>query len=302
MRLMIAAGLGVLLGGLGTAAALQAARGQAPERAAPVERPFEVERSAVHAIASKTLGRTYDIYVKLPASYDLSESAQRRYPVIYLTDGPYTFQVTSGVTRVPYNQKRLEEAILVGVSYAEGTDPAVNRREDLTPWPHPKYPGTSGGAARYLQFLKTEAMPLVEERYRVDPARRVLAGQSYGGLFGAWVALNEPTLFDAYILTSPSLWYAKRELFRAEAGYARTHKELPAKIYFTVGGLERPQYGAEVDMVGDQQAFVEQLRSRNYRGLELRGDVIEGTHHETTFPVGLIHGLQRLFLRQPPRA
>lgn len=301
MRLMIAAGLGVVLGGVGAAAGLQAAENRKAKPVAPVERPFEIERSTVHTIASRALGRTYDVYVKLPPSYGLPENAQRRYPVIYLTDGPYTFQVTSGVTRVPYNQKRLEEAILVGFSYAEGTDPAINRRQDLTPWPHPKYPESSGGAARYLQFLKTEAMPLVEGRYRVDPARRVLSGQSFGGLFGVWVALNDPTLFDAYILTSPSLWYAKREMFRAEAEYARTHKELPAKIYFAVGGLERPQYGAEVDMVGDQQAFVEQLRSRNYRGLELYGDVIEGTHHETTYPVGLIHGLQRLFLRQPPR-
>ncbi len=48
-------------------------------------------------------------------------------------------------------------------------------------------------------------MPLVEKIYRIDAQRRTLAGQSCGGLFGLWVMLNEPELFQNYILTSTSL-------------------------------------------------------------------------------------------------
>lgn len=296
MRLLAVAGLGLLLGAGGAIAGLKAAESRAPAAAnAPGEAPFTIERSTVHALPSKGLGRTYSVYVKLPASYEAPENAGRRYPVIYLTDGPYTFQVASGVTRVPYNHGRLEEAIIVGISYADGQDPADSRRQDLTPWNHPKHPGGSGEAAGYLKFLKTEVLPLVEGRYRADPTRRVLSGQSYGALFGAWAALNEPGLFQGYILTSPSLWYADKAMFAAEADYARAHEDLKARIYFATGEFERPASGAEKDMVGDQQAFVEQLRSRKYPGLELRSEVIAGTHHETTYPVGLVHGLQWLF-------
>lgn len=144
---------------------------------------FEVERSAVHTLTATNSQRRYELYVKLPPGYDAPENLLRRYPVLWLNDGPYTFQVASGVSRVPFSQQLFEEFILVGVSYAQGEMPADSRRRDLTPTAVARYPG-SGGARAYLDFLRAQAIPFVERTYRVDPARRTLAGQSYGGLFG----------------------------------------------------------------------------------------------------------------------
>jgi predicted alpha/beta superfamily hydrolase len=171
-----------------------------------------------------------------------------------------------------------------------------SRRRDMTPWSDPSLPSASGGAAQYLAFLKGQVLPFVESRYRADRRRRVLVGQSYGGLFGAWVAVNEPELFDAYILTSPSLWYDDRAMFKAETAYAAGHKTLKARIYLATGALERPRPGGDAeDMVGDQQAFAKALRGRGYRDLTIRDEIIDGTFHETTFPVALVHGLTWLF-------
>jgi len=171
-----------------------------------------------------------------------------------------------------------------------------SRRRDMTPWRDPSLPSASGGARQYLAFLKAQVLPFVESRYRADPRRRVLAGQSYGGLFGAWVAVNEPEVFDAYILTSPSLWYDDRAMFRAEAAYAADHKDLKARIYLATGELERPRPGSDAeDMVGDQQAFAKALRERGYPGLKVRDEIMDGTFHETTFPLGLVKGLTWLF-------
>lgn len=292
--------LGVVLGGGLAFAGLKGLDASAKPAARPAVTSgalpaFEVERSAVHTIASKGLGRTYQIYVKLPPSY--AEEPNRRYPVLYLTDGPYTFQVASGVTRVPYNHQRLEEAILVGISYGSGEDPADSRRRDMTPWPDRKAPESSGGAAAYLAFFKDEVMPLIEDRYRADAERRVLVGQSYGALFGAWVALNEPQLFSAYVLSSPSLWYAKRAMFKAEADYAKSNQDLKARIFMATGEKERASGPGEADMVADQAAFAQAMNDRGYPGLELRSEVIAGSYHETTFPTALTHALQWLYLR-----
>jgi len=277
-----------------------AADALAAEQAKPVaqtqDAEFAVPGTIVHTLPASAQGRVYQIYVKTPFGYDAPENANRRWPVIYLNDGPYTFQVASGVTHLPYKFDRLEQAILVGISYAQGEDGMKSRRRDMTPWRDPSLPSASGGAAQYLAFIKGQVLPFVESRYRADPRRRVLAGQSYGGLFGAWVTVTEPELFDAYILTSPSLWYGDRTLFKAEAAYAAGNKDLKARIYLATGELERPRPGSDAeDMVGDQQAFAKALRERGYRSLKVRDEIMDDTFHETTFPVGLVHGLTWLF-------
>lgn len=267
--------------------------------------PFQIERSAVHTITSTKLGRTYDLYVKLPPGYDKPENARRTYPVLYLTDGPYTFQVASGVTRVPFNHGTFEDFILVGLSYAHGDDPVVSRERDLTPLVDRRNkPTPTGGGPAYLDFIKNEAIPLIEKTYRADPRRRSLAGQSYGGLFGIWAMFNEPELFQNYILTSASLWYGKKAMFEAEAEYAKTHTDLKANLYMAIGSTEYPggcgdapaQCPDGSNMVAQQAEMLKRLASRKYKNLKLHGKVVEGAFHTTTFPVGLLWALQDVFL------
>lgn len=277
----------------------------APQGATVPAPPFQVERSAVHTLASPMLKRSYDLYVKLPPGYDKPENADRAYPVLYLTDGPYTFQVASGVTRVPFNHDTFEEFILVGLSYANGEEPVISRERDLTPLVDIRSKShATGGARAYLDFLKSEAMPLVEKTYRIDPHRRSLAGQSFGGLFGIWVMFNEPELFQNYILTSASLWYNKRAMFDAEAAYAAKHSDLKANLYMAIGSTEYPGgCGAAVsqcpdtsNMIADQAAMLKRLAAHKYKSLHLHSKVIDGAFHTTTFPIGLLWALQDLFL------
>ena len=263
---------------------------------------FVIENSAVVPIHSKAVGRDYEIYVKTPPGYDKPENASRRYPVLYLTDGPYTFQVASGLSRVPFSQERFHEFIIVGFSWAGGEAPANSRRRDLTPWRDPEVNGVTGGGEAYFTFLKQEAMPLVEARYRIDRANRTLAGQSYGGLFGLWVAFHEPQLFANYILTSPSIWFDERQILKAEAAYAANHKDLPAKIYLATGSREHPGpggcAGCDNDMVADQARLTAILKGRDYPGLRIKTTIVADGFHETTFPIGLMQGMQWLYLKE----
>jgi predicted alpha/beta superfamily hydrolase len=262
---------------------------------------FVIENSKVLPLVSNATGRTYQVYVKTPPGYDKPENARRRYPVIYLTDGPYTFQVASGLSRVPFSQGRFNEFVIVGLSWASGEAPADSRRRDLTPWKDPEIDGETGGGKTHLDLLKQQVLPLVEGRYRIDAGTRTLSGQSYGGVFGLWVALHEPGLFQNYVLTSPSIWLADRQILKDEAAYAAGHKDLKATIYLATGSREHPGpggcTGCDHDMIADQARLVSSLKARNYPGLRLRSEVVEDGFHETTFPIGLMRGMQWLYLK-----
>lgn len=274
----------------------------APAQAQDPLPAYQVERTSVHTVTATKNGRTYDLYVKLPPGYDDSKNAGKRYAVLYLTDGGYTFQVASGITRLAHSQKRLEEFILVGLPTAKGEDGMESRRRDLTPWAVAGLDSASGGASVYLDFLVTQAVPLIERTYRVDPARRTLVGQSYGGLFGLWVLFTQPEHFSGYILTSPSIWFNDYALRRLEADYAKQHKDLRAKVYLTAGSFETlktgstdKRYNTKHDMLLDQADMARRLAARKYAGLQVKSETTQGTFHETTFPVGLIQALQWLY-------
>lgn len=265
--------------------------------AAPVnEAPaYAAPRSAVHEV--KAGERAYKLYVSTPPGYSSSENADRRYSVIYLNDGELFFLAAAGEPLLSYYNRILEETIVVGVSYAVGEDPIASRQRDLTPVRDESFANDTGGAPGYLETIKSEIIPFVETYYRTDPARRTLAGHSFGATFGVYVLLTEPELFANYILVSPALWYAGHALTGFESRYARTHDDLKARVYMAVGDLEGPNGGLKtVDMVNDEIAFVAKLRSRSYDSLVLRDEVLSGgVNHATSFPIAYLRALEWMF-------
>ncbi len=262
--------------------------------AAPAKssKSFEITGTEIYKIESATLGRTYDIYIKVPSDYTREENAKKIYPVIYMNDGPYPFLVAAGVTHM----RKMDKAILVGISFAQGENGMASRVRDLTPevdnnWTKYK----TGGASQFLKFIETDIMTFIENNYRADPTRRIFAGQSLGGSFGAWVLFTKPNLFSACILTSPSLWFKNYMIFDLEKRYAETNEDLQAKVYFATGEYETPIYGMKNDMVGGLKKFTHHLRSRKYPNLVMHEEIVNGATHVTTFPIGFTKGLLWLF-------
>jgi len=257
--------------------------------------PFKLGGSEIQTIHSKTLGRAYDLYIKLPSGYKSEKNAKRNYPVIYFNDGGYCWVTAVGVTRAPFNHGGYEKAILVGLSYAKGENGVKSRTRDLTPTKIPGANRETGGADAYLGFVKDEVIPFVERHYRADSQRRMLVGQSFGGLFGVYTLLEEPGLFQDYVLTSPSLWHDNKAIFELEEKALKDGKKLSGRVYFAVGETETPAInGGSQDMVGQQTVFAQRLRSRDYPGLIIRDEVLEGGTHLTTYPIGLTRALRWL--------
>ena len=91
---------------------------------------FEIPRSSVIDIKDSISDRVYPIFIKLPASYKRNNT--KSYPVIYLTDAWYSFQIVSGATRFPMNSGKMQEAIIVGISYSKGSKGSSSRVRDYT--------------------------------------------------------------------------------------------------------------------------------------------------------------------------
>ena len=260
-------------------------------------RAYELKGTQVWSVADPVSGRDYEVFVSLPASYEAEPN--RRYPVLYVTDADYAFPIIRQIARrVNLEGPVIEEFILIGLSYAKGDSGTDSRRRDYTPTPNgPRNSAGSvhGGGAAYQTYLKTQALPFVDQKFRTDPARRVLLGHSYGGLLGAQIMFTDPTMFSGYVLGSPSFWYDKRHMMTMEADYARTHRDLPAKVFMYVGGLEGPgptaRHSRDADMVGDMRAMDRVLKSRTYPGLNLQSTVLADEDHLTVAPVGFTRAL-----------
>lgn len=264
--------------------------------------PYELVGTEVWDIPDPVSGRTYQVFVALPAGY--ADHPERHYPVLYVTDADYAFPVARQIARRLNGEgPAIEDFILVGLSYALGDEPMPSRRRDYTPTTEDgdaaSAGATHGGAHTYIAYLRDRVLPFVAQRYRTDEARRLFLGHSYGGLLGTQILLNTPELFSGYILGSPSYWFGGHAMRAEEARFASSHRDLPAQVYMYVGEYEQRRYGKRYDMVTDAQQMAQTLRGRHYPSLRLQLDVLADEDHLSVAPRGLTHGLK--FLLSVPR-
>lgn len=267
--------------------------------------PYVLTGTQVWTVPDPVSGRDYEVFISLPPSYEADPD--RHYPVLYVTDADYAFPIIRQIARrVNLDGPVIQEFILVGLSYSQGDSGVVSRNRDYTPTPNgPSGAGSSvhGGGPAYQTYLKTQAIPFIESRFRADPERRVLLGHSYGGLLGAQVLFTDPQMFSAYVLGSPSFWFDRRHIMGMEAAYARTHQDLPADVFMYVGSWEAPgsdrRNTTTADMVGDVKAMEQTLKSRAYPHLKVRSVVLEDEDHLTIAPVGFTRALKAVLPAQP---
>ena len=302
-----AAGLGLaLVAGALMACSERADAQSSPTPDAPTEgAPYVLTGTQVWSVPDPVSGRDYQVFISLPAGYEAD--TQRRYPVVYVTDADYAFPIIRQIARrVNLDGPVIEDFILVGLSYSRGDSGAASRNRDYTPTPNgPRTaaPMVRGGGAAYQTYLKTQALPFVENRFRADPARRVLIGHSYGGLLGAQILFTDPGLFHGYVLGSPSFWYDKRHIMGMEANYARTHRDLPADVFMYVGGWEVPgpdrRNTSGADMVADVRTMERTMKSRGYPHLTVRSVVLQDEDHLTIAPIGFTRALTAVLPARP---
>lgn len=262
-----------------------AAVAQAPGTGADTVPVVTLPGTRLRHLHSAATGRDYDIQISPPADYPRNPAA--RYPVLYVLDGQWDFKLMLSVQGGLTYDKWTPQIFIVGVTWS-GSNPNYDslRAMDLTPAATRRLPG-SGAAPRFLRFLRTELIPYIEANYRADPARRILMGSSFGGLFALYAMFSDPSLFWAYMAASPAVSYANRAGFAEEAAYAAAHRELPVRLFIAVGDQE--------ELTGPVRGFMDVVRGRRYGGLALETRVIEGERHSGNKPEAFNRGLRFVF-------
>ena len=267
--------------------------------------PYVLDDTEVQDVHARALNRDYQVFVALPDSY---RSSNRRYPVLFVTDANYAFPVARGIAQRLARHAGMEEAIVVGLSYAKGDSPVFSRRRDYTPTVPRTQDTTSdmpgrapafGEAQAYGRFIAADVFPMIATHYRADMNRKIFVGHSYGSLLGLQILLSEPGTFDHYILGSPSLWFDHGVMFDREKEYARGHKDMPTSVFFGIGGREtlaanrkRSRTEENADMVADLCDFDAALKTHRYPNLKMKLEVFADEDHASVFPLVLTHGLR----------
>lgn len=212
-----------------------------------------IYQTEVRTIHSAIVGDEYEITIALPKHYETSNST---YGVIYAPDEWLFFRTIYDSYRVLGLDGKLPPLIIVGIGFpniSNNYDSIITkvadlRTRDMSPYhvdsldkPSLQARGVkTGGADKFLAFLKQELMPFVEKNYRASTKDRTLIGYSYGAIFGIYTLFQSPETFSRYIIGSPALVWGndKNILTKYEKEYAATHKALPAKVFLSTGSLE----------------------------------------------------------------
>lgn len=168
-----------------------------------------------HELFSESLQEKRNYWVSLPLNY----SDSIKYPVIYLFDAEWRFDLIRNIERDLAGNKKIKSHIIVGIPHI---DTENKRGIDLTfSQSRIEYDGdivdstwyteeNSGGGIKFYNYLKNELIIDVDKNYSTNN-HRTLIGHSFGGYFGAYIlTMSHP--FDIIHCYDPSIWYSKGEV------------------------------------------------------------------------------------------
>jgi predicted alpha/beta superfamily hydrolase len=228
-----------------------------------------------YAIHSEILGEDRIIKIALPKGY---QTSTKKYPVMYMPDAQWNFLHDSQTLQVLYGSGMIPEMILVAVDTGE------NRERDLLPTMD-KQSKAGGGSDSFHRFLKEELIPSIENQYRTSPYR-ILSGASFGGVFVMNALLKDISLFNAYLVISPSIWWDNRVMLQRTKDFLAKNQRMDTALFLCVAN-EGPGMGVD--------ALAQLLKSTAPSGLVWKFEKYPNEIHETSGYRGNYDGLRFIF-------
>ncbi|MBI3417879.1 MAG: alpha/beta hydrolase [Verrucomicrobia bacterium] len=238
------------------------------------------------SIRSSVLGEDRPLQIFIPENYESAKSSYPTLPVLYLLDGSDHFTHVTGLIDYFAKDGRILPMIVVAVGNTDRTrdftptrcmiDGFGKSNEDQT---------TSGGAGKFVEFLRSELIPYVDSNYRTAPFR-ILFGHSLGGLFAVKVMMENPDMFQAYFAVSPSLWWDHQMMLKSSG---------------PIGHAKQFLFISVADEGGNHQAsinrFVAQIKKRAAPGFAWKFKTYHDEGHMSVPHTSLYDGLKFLFSR-----
>jgi len=265
-------------------------------------------------LQSPSMGVRFSLNVGMPVGYKPGDG--KKYPALIVTDGDFTFPGVNAAARSLSGAITPLFIISVGTSIDEGEGEHTRRRiYEFSPpgWDRKDPFGQavenycrmfkseegrcSGGAGKFLTAIVSEMVPQLAARFPIDTAQLGLFGLSAGGFFASWAIFQPNSPFKKYLISSPAMSYGRGEIFRQEARYAESHKDLPIGIYLGAGVLEAadPELEGMGEIVSGMSHFSGVLATRKYPGLKVTIEYHPGMGHTDVMGTSVVRGLRTLY-------
>ena len=266
---------------------------------AQTKKPLQVNGSkpfvlgVIEEIKSVELSETRTLNIYLPEGYNKDSAA--RYPVIYLLDGSANEDFIHIVGLVQYNNfpwiNRVPKSIVVGISN-------TNRKRDFT-YPttleedKKKFPGT-GGSQKFIDFIEKELQPFIEKIYKTNTFKTII-GQSLGGLLATEILFKRPSLFNQYIIISPSLWWDDGSLLKLNP--AILQPEFPQQMAIYIGvGKEGLTHGKDTHVMEvDANLLADKIKSTKSKNIQVYFDYLPQENHATVTHQAVFNAFRILY-------
>lgn len=240
-------------------------------------KPFVL--GVIDEIQSKELGEKRILNIYLPEGYNPKDAA--KYPVIYLLDGSADedFIHISGL--VQFNSfewiNQVPKSIVVGIA-------TVDRRRDFT-FPttvendKTRFP-TTGHSDKFIAFIEKELQPFIDKKYKTTESKTII-GQSLGGLLETEILLKKPSLFNKYVIVSPSLWWNNGSLLNTDSEIFQENFKQQTEIYVAVGkeGLTPTELPRVMEV--DANLLAEKIKASKSKNIKVYFDYFPEENHGT---------------------
>lgn len=240
-------------------------------------KPFVL--GVIDEIQSEQLHEKRILNIYLPEGYDKNDTV--KYPVIYLLDGSADEDFIHVAGLVQFNSfpwvNRVPQSIVVGIAN-------VDRKRDFT-FPttieadKKKYP-TTGHSAEFIAFIEKELQPFIEKKYKTSGMKTII-GESLGGLLATEILLKKPTLFNKYIIISPSLWWDNGSLLNESSSLLEENFSQPTDVYIGVGKEGLTPTAVPRVMEVDANLLAEKIRGSKSKNVHAFFDYLPDEDHAT---------------------
>ncbi len=256
-----------------------------------IKKPFIL--GVIDELPSIELGEKRTLNIYLPEGY--KENDTTKYPVVYLLDGSadedfihivglYQFNSFSWIERVP-------KSIIVGIANIDRKRDftfATNVAEDVN-----KYP-TTGRSDKFITFIEKELQPYIERMYKANSFKTII-GQSLGGLLATEILLKHPTLFNDYIIISPSIWWDNGSLLNFKTKVTDKTFSQKMGVYIGVGKEGLAPTSTPHVMEVEANLLADKLKNSANKNLVVYFDYLPEENHATITHQAVFNALRLLY-------
>ena len=254
-------------------------------------KPFVL--GVIDEIQSKELNEKRILNIYHPEGYKKEDAI--KYPVIYLLDGSANEDFIHVVGLVQFNSfewiNQIPKSIVVGIA-------TVDRKRDFT-FPTTiqddknKYP-TTGHSDAFIAFIEKELQPFIEAKYNTN-SNKTIIGESLGGLLATEILLKKPTLFNKYIIISPSLWWNNGSLLNSNSQILEATFNQKTAVYIGVGkeGLTPTTIPRVMEV--DANLLAEKINKTKNNMLKVYFDYLPDETHATIMHQAVFNAFRHIY-------